>query len=60
MDLSKAFDVLNHKILKRKLEHYGFRNNFLKFIMSFFDVLNHKILKANLNITDLETTSLNS
>ena len=37
MDLSKAFDVLNHKILKSKLEHYGFRNDFLQFIMSFVE-----------------------
>ena len=35
MDLSKAFDVLNHDILKIKLEHYGFRSNFLNFLMNF-------------------------
>ena len=35
MDLSKAFDVMDHKILEIKLEHYGFRGKFLEFIMSF-------------------------
>ena len=35
MDLSRAFDVMNHDILKVKLEHYGFRGIFLNFIMNF-------------------------
>ena len=35
MDLSKAFDVMDHKILKEKLFHYGFRGTFLDLLMSF-------------------------
>ena len=35
MDLSKAFDVMNHDILEVKLKHYGFRGNILNLIMNF-------------------------
>ena len=35
MDLSKAFDVFDHGILRCKLEHYGFKGSILQFLMSF-------------------------
>ena len=35
MDLSKAFDVMDHDILETKLQHYGFRGTFLEFLMRF-------------------------
>ena len=57
MDLSKAFDVLKHKILKSKLEHYGFRNNFLKFIMSFVENRNY-FVSANGNISHTKTVNI--
>ena len=57
MDLSKAFDVLNHKILKTKLEHYGFRNSFLKFIMSFIENRNY-FVSANGNISHTKTVNI--
>ena len=57
MDLSKAFDVLNHNILKCKLEHYGFRNNFLQFIMSFIENREY-FVSANGHILQTKTVNI--
>ena len=46
MDLSKAFDVLDHSILAQKLEHYGFRGKFLELIQSFISN-RHYFVSAN-------------
>ena len=35
MDLSKAFDTLNHELLIAKLSAYGFNNESLKLIRSY-------------------------
>ena len=57
MDLSKAFDVLNHDILKIKLEHYGFRSNFLNFIMNFIKDREY-FVSANGHTSDKRTVNI--
>ena len=56
MDLSKAFDVMDHDILETKLEHYGFRGNFLRFLMSF--VRNRKYF-VHINDLNSKTNTVN-
>ena len=65
LDLSKAFDLIDHKILARKLEYYGFRDKFLEFPLSFikdqkyFVNVNGKISETKLaNIGVLQGSTL--
>ena len=46
MDLSKAFDTLNHDLLIAKLEAYGFSSKSLSYIHSY---LNKRMQKTNVN-----------
>ena len=56
LDLSKAFDVINHNILKMKLGYYGFRGKFLDFLMCF--VRDRKYF-VHVNGIDSETKIVN-
>ena len=56
MDLSKAFDVIDHKILETKLEHYGFRGKFLEFLLSF---IKDRKYFVHINGNNSETKSVN-
>ena len=48
MDLSKAFDTLNHNLLIAKLNAYGFSKNSLLFIQSY---LENRYQRTNVNNT---------
>ena len=46
MDLSKAFDTLNHNLLLAKLDAYGFSLNAIKFVQSY---LSERFQRVNIN-----------
>ena len=46
MDLSKAFDSVNHDLLLAKLEAYGLDNNAVSFIRSY---LTNKLQRCKIN-----------
>ena len=56
LDLSKAFDVIDHKILAMKLEYYGFRGKFKDFLLSF---IKDRKYFVNINGKNSETKTVN-
>ena len=57
MDLSKAFDVMSHDILKVKLEPYGFTDSFLDFLMIFLKDRKY-FVSVNGHTSDVKITNI--
>ena len=57
MDLSKAFDCLNHAIPQEKLHYYGIRDNSLKLLVNYLTNRKQYVeLTANITYTNSSTT----
>ena len=54
LDLSKAFDTLDHQILFTKLEHYGIRDVALQRIKSYFS-LRQQFVQINQTCSSMQT-----
>ena len=57
LDLAKAFDTVNHKILLEKLDRYGIRGNALKLLTSYLsDRLQNVKINEYISLYKLITT----
>ena len=54
LDLSKAFDTINHDILLTKLEHYGIRDLALQWIKSYFSY-RYQFVQFNQTCSPMQT-----
>ena len=53
IDLSKAFDTVNHEILLKKVQHYGIKGNVFQWLKSYLANRNQFVLSETTGILDI-------